>query len=128
VGAAVPASSSKAIADQAEVRAVRVASGVLQRVSITDLNVVTERLDGAAFDLMIATNVFVYYDILEQALAMSNVESMLRPGAYLLANVAAPPIRALTIRPVDTHTTLYARAPNNESILDFMVWYKAHSN
>jgi hypothetical protein len=72
--------------------------------------------------------VFVYYDALEQALAMTNVEAMLRPGAFLLANVAAPPVRALTIRPVDTHTTLYAHAPNGENILDFVVWYKAQAN
>ena len=42
------------------------------------------------FDLVIATNVFVYYDVLEQALAMANVEAMLKPGAFLLANFAAP--------------------------------------
>jgi hypothetical protein len=53
---------------------------------------------------------------------------MLKPGSYLLANVAAPQVRALTIRPVDTQTTLYAGAKNQaENILDFMVWYQAHA-
>ncbi len=75
-----------------------------------DVNIVTDRLDGEAFDLVIATNVFIYYDVLEQALAMSNVEAMLKPGAFLLANFSAPNLTSLTIRPVETTTTLYARA------------------
>ena len=78
---------------------------------------------------MIATNVFVYYDVLEQALAMANVDAMLKPGGYLLANFAAPELRSLPIRPIETMTTLYARARDaNENILDFIVWYKAHAN
>ena len=79
------------------------------------------------FDLVIATNVFIYYDVLEQALALSNVEAMLRPGGFLLANFSAPNLTSLTIRPVETTTTLYARAAN-ENIRDFIVWYRAHSN
>ena len=75
---------------------------------------------------MIATNVFIYYDVLEQALAMSNVEAMLKPGAFLLANVSAPNLTSVTIRPVETTTTLYARTVN-ENIRDFIVWYEAHT-
>jgi hypothetical protein len=127
IGAPVQASASKAMLDQVELRAVRATPAIVQRLSVANLNIVTERLDGEAFDLVIATNVFIYYDVLEQALALTNVEAMLKPGGFLLANVAAPPVRALTIRPVDTHTTLYARAPNQENILDFIVWYQAHA-
>ena len=64
-----------------------------------DVNIVTERLDGGAFDLVIATNVFIYYDLFEQALALSNVEAMLRPGGFLLANFSAPRLTSITIRP-----------------------------
>ncbi|HEY3045744.1 MAG TPA: hypothetical protein VGJ39_17070 [Vicinamibacterales bacterium] len=127
IGAPAQASASKTILDQVELRAVRATPAAVQRLSMVNLNIVTERLDGEAFDLVIATNVFIYYDALEQALAMTNVEAMLKPGAFLLANIAAPPVRALTIRPVDTQTTLYARAPNQENILDFIVWYQAHA-
>jgi hypothetical protein len=127
IGAPAPAAASKPILDQVELRAVRATPASVRRLSVADLNIVTERIDGEAFDLVIATNVFIYYDVLEQALAMTNVEAMLKPGAFLLANVAAPPVRALTIRPVDTQTTLYARARNQENILDFVVWYQAHA-
>ena len=129
IGAPAPASVPKAISDQAELRAVRATPAAVQRLSVADFNVVTQRLDGEAFDLVIATNVFVYYDSLEQALALANVEAMLKPGAFLLANFAAPQVRALTIRPVDTQTTVYGRGQNGaENILDFLVWYKARGN
>ena len=127
IGAA--AQASKAIEDVAQLRAVRARPSDVRRMSVLNVNIVTERLDGEAFDLVIATNVFIYYDVLEQALAMSNVEAMLKPGAFLLANFSAPNLTSVTIRPVDTTTTLYTRAGTpNENILDVIVWYKAHAN
>jgi SAM-dependent methyltransferase len=119
----------QALDGQAELRTVRVAPAAVRHLSVKGLNVVTQRLDGESFDLVIATNVFVYYDAFEQALALSNVDAMLKPGGYLLANFSAPQVRALTIRPVETRTTVYGRDPNHgENILDFMVWYQAHQN
>ncbi len=119
-----PASTrvSKTIAGLAELRAVRARPSVVQRMSILDVNIVTERLDGQAFDLVVATNVFIYYDVFEQALALSNVDAMLRRGGVLLANVSAPRLTSIAIRPIETTTTLYARTAT-ESIRDFIVWY-----
>jgi chemotaxis methyl-accepting protein methylase len=95
-------------------------------MSVLDANIVTERLDGQSFDLVIATNVFIYYDVFEQALALSNVEAMLRPGGFLLANVSAPRLKSIALRPIETTTTLYARTAN-ENIRDFIVWYGAQA-
>ena len=129
IGAPAQAPASKAIADVAQLRAVRARPSAVQRMSVLNVNIVTERLDGEAFDLVIATNVFIYYDVFEQALAMSNVEAMLKPGAFLLANFSAPDLKSVTIRPTETTTTLYARGlAVNENILDVMVWYRAHAN
>ena len=129
IGAPAQAPASKAIADVAQLRAVRARPSAVRRMSVLNVNIVTERLDGEAFDLVIATNVFIYYDVFEQALAMSNVEAMLKPGAFLLANFSAPDLRSVTIRPMETTTTLYARGlAVNENVLDFIVWYKAHAN
>jgi hypothetical protein len=127
IGAPVQAPSSKAIADAAELRAVRARPAVVQRMSVVDLNIVTQRLDGEPFDLVIATNVFIYYDELEQALAMSNVEAILKPGAFLLANFSAPNLKSITIRPVETTETIYARTAS-ENVRDFIVWYRAQVN
>ena len=129
IGAPAQAPASKAIADGAQWRAVRVRPSAVQRISMLNVNIVTERLDGEPFDLVIATNVFIYYDVFEQALAMSNVEAMLKPGAFLLANFSAPDLKSVTIRPVDTTTTPYARGlAINDNVIDFIVWYKAHAN
>ena len=125
IGAPAPVAASKAIADVAELRAVRARPSAVQRMSVLDVNIVTERVDGEAFDLVIATNVFIYYDVLEQALAMSNVEAMLKPGAFLLANFSAPRLTSVTMRPLETTRTVYARAGGGtEDILDFIVWYR----
>jgi hypothetical protein len=124
IGGPVPARTSKAIAALAELRAVRARPSAVQRMSMLDVNIVTERLDGQAFDLVIATNVFIYYDLFEQALAMSNVEAMLKTGGFLLANFSAPDLKSLTIRPIETTTTLYARTAT-ENIRDFIVWYQS---
>ena len=44
------------------------------------------------FDLVVATKVLVYYNRLEQALAMANIARLLNPGGIFLAN--NPPFRA----------------------------------
>ncbi len=58
-----------------------------------DLDIVVERLalpPENQFDLMVATNVFLYYDTFEQTLALENVGSMLKPGGLLLTNDRLP--------------------------------------
>jgi chemotaxis methyl-accepting protein methylase len=115
--------------DLAEFRAVRARPSTVQRMSILNVNIVTERLDGEAFDLAIATNVLIYYDVLEQALAMANIQAILKPGAFLLANFSAPNLTSIPLRPVETTTTRFARTRDDkEDVLDFMVWYQAPAN
>jgi SAM-dependent methyltransferase len=126
IGTAAEAAGSKAIADLAELRAVRAGPSAVQRMSVLNVNIVTDRLDEEQFDLVIATNVFIYYDALDQALAMSNIHAMLKPGAFLLANVSAPRLTSVPMEPVETTTTVYARASDrNENLLDFIVWYRS---
>ena len=129
IGAPARAAASRSIAGLAELRAVRVRPSAVQRLSVLNVNIVTERVDREAFDLVIATNVFIYYDLLEQALALSNVEALLKRGAFLLANFSAPSLTSVTIRPLDTTATRYTRARDgNEDTLDFVVWYKARTD
>jgi len=128
IGTAVAASASKALADVAELRAVRVRPSAVGRLSVLDLNIVTERLDGEAFDLVVATNVLIYYDVFEQALALSNVNAMLKPGGFLLANVSAPDLVSVALRPVDTTRAVVARgSAAQEDIVEFLVWYRRRS-
>src|SRR5439155_3920072 len=71
-----------------ELRGIEVRSQVVARVTPVDFNVVTEKWTGPPFDLVIATNVLVYYDKLDQALAFAGIEAMLRPGGFFLTNNA----------------------------------------
>jgi hypothetical protein len=69
-----------------------------------ELNVVFERPSSAGatnqFDLVVATNVLVYYDSFEQALATGNMASMLHSGGLLLTNQPVPVPAACALSPV----------------------------
>ena len=57
------------------------------------LNIVTERLTGEPFDLVIATNILPYFEKADLLLAMSNIASMLAPGAVFLHNDTRPEVQ-----------------------------------
>ena len=68
-----------------ETRAVAIRPEVVLSCKPVDLNVVFEQFAGSAtkpFDLIIATNVFLYYDTFEQALALRNISTLLKPGGF----------------------------------------------
>ena len=74
-------------------RAISVRPSVVKRVTPVDMNVVFQTValpPDKQFDLIIGTNIFVYYDSLDQSLARANLGTMVRPGGYLLTNEALP--------------------------------------
>ena len=74
-------------------RAVNVRPGVVTRITPVDMNVVYQTLPlppDQQFDLVIGTNIFVYYGGLEQSLARANLATMIKPGGFLLTNEALP--------------------------------------
>ena len=84
-----------------ETRAVVIRPDVILSCKPVDLNVVFEQVDGSAtrqFDLIIATNVFLYYDTLEQALALQNISRLLKPAGFLLTNDWLPPLPQIPMR------------------------------
>jgi hypothetical protein len=54
------------------------------------LDIVTERLDAATFDLIVATNILPYFDDTQLALTLSNIAAMLAPGGLFLHNERRP--------------------------------------
>jgi hypothetical protein len=78
-----------------ETRAVRIRPEVVLACQASDLNIVMERLSLPAserLDLLVATNIFVYYQPFEQALALENAGAMLKPGGLLLTNDRLPEV------------------------------------
>ena len=104
-------------------RAIRIRPDVVKLLQPSDLNVVVQHLPlpDHKFDLMIATNVMVYYEPFEQALALQNVAEMLRQGGLLLTNNALPEVEGVPIRPVGGTSVAYSEDPDDG---DHVLWYK----
>jgi len=82
---------------------------IAEAVSAEKLNIITQRLD-SKYDLVVATNILLYFDDTELLLAMANIESMLRTGGYFIHNelrgaidedaaaVGLAPVQARTVK------------------------------
>jgi hypothetical protein len=107
------------IAKGIELRAIAVRPEVAARVTPVDFNVVTEKWTGPPFDLVIATNVFVYYDRLDQSLALVGLEAMLRPGGFFITNNAILELPVSRLRAVGFMTVQHSRER-----IDHVFWYR----
>jgi SAM-dependent methyltransferase len=93
VGTAIAPITPPRIFQGLDARAVQVRPDVVLACEPIDLDIILQRLNLAPldrFDLIIATNIFVYYDSFEQALALENAGAMLKPGGLLLTNDRLP--------------------------------------
>jgi SAM-dependent methyltransferase len=121
IGSTATEANTSAPAGGVRIRTIRIRPELLSRLDVTDVDVVVQRLADRQFDLVVATNVFVYYDVLDQALALSNVASMLRPGGVLLSNNAIIELPGSAVRSVGYLTTEYSDRPDDG---DHVVWYR----
>lgn len=74
-------------------RAVAIRPDVVLHVNPIDMNIVFQTVALPAdkqFDLVIGTNIFVYYGGLEQSLARANLGTMIRSGGFLISNEQLP--------------------------------------
>ena len=103
-------------------RAVRIRPARVRSVVPRDVNIVLERIDPLAanerFDLVVATNILVYYDVFEQQLALVNIGTMLRTGGVLLPNTPVPPVRPLKM------SGRYTTVQYSEGKRDQVFWYE----
>ncbi|HXP83627.1 MAG TPA: hypothetical protein VN841_02850 [Bryobacteraceae bacterium] len=102
VGAAVAPIRPPEIFQGLQTRAVRIRPDVVLACEPVDLNIVLQRMvlqrmnpaapgrEQAGFDLMVGTNIFLYYDAFEQTLALENAGAMLKTGGLLLTNDRLP--------------------------------------
>jgi hypothetical protein len=105
-------------------RAIRIRPDVVLRIHPENLNIITEHKTLPAakqYDLIIATNILVYYNVFEQSLALANIECMLRPGGLLLSNNALLELPFSRMRSVGYKTAVYS---NRASDGDTIVWYQ----
>jgi hypothetical protein len=102
-------------------RAVAIRPEVVLACEAADLNIVFQRIPGAQYDLIVATNLFVYYGAMEQALALQNVAAMLRPGGILLSNDRLPELPGSSLTLAGSTSVTYSEQPQ---VLDSVSWYR----
>ena len=109
-----------------EVRGVIVRPSIVQSVTPADLNIVTERFSAPspAFDLVVATNILLYYDVFGQSLAAVNIAGMLRPGGFLLTNNRIFELPELPLSGVGYTDVVYMSLPGIGDAGDRIVWYQ----
>ena len=123
VGEHVPPIAAPPAAGRVDVRAVRIHPDVVQAITARDLNIILQRPaplpDSDRFDLVIATNILIYYDVFEQSLAAANIARMLHSGGVLLTN---NPLFELPAVPM--HQIGETKASYTESGFDWVAWYQ----
>jgi predicted TPR repeat methyltransferase len=76
--------------------------------------------DADKLDVVVATNVLVYYSVFEQSLALANLALMLRPGGVLLSNNVLVELLTTPLHAVGHSTTSYPARPDDR---DDIIWY-----
>jgi hypothetical protein len=78
------------LADTVHIEAVSIRPEIARHITPVDTNIVFEHLaipnPEEKFDLIIGTNIFIYYGAFEQSLARVNLAAMLKPGGLVLTN------------------------------------------
>jgi len=108
-----------------KVRAVSVQPAFAAKITPYDTNIVLQHLEmpeGEKFDLIIGTNIFLYYDGFYQSLALANVAKMLRVGGFLLSNHALLEIPSSTVNWTGVTKVRYSDAAAVDG--DFVIWYR----
>ena len=123
IGESVTPIAAPPAAGRVDVRAVRVRPDVLQLMTAQDLDIILQRPDplpdSERFDLVIATNILIYYDVFEQSLALANIAHMLRSGGVLLTN---NPVFELPGVPV--HQIGETKVSYTDTGADWVAWYQ----
>ncbi len=108
------------------VKAVIMPPAAVQGVSPHDTNAVLQPLLSGSghegpFDLIVATNVLVYYGVFEQSLLLFNVSQALRPGGIFLSNTDAFVLPSIPLAQVGYTDAIATTAPTSG---DRIYWYE----
>jgi hypothetical protein len=121
IGREVPATTPAGMTG-VRVRGVSVEPAVVLSMTSRDLNIIVQRsalTDDERFDLIVATNILVYYDAFDQALAMTNVAKMLRPGGLFLTNYAVAPLPEMEAISDLTTPVFFDKQQNGDTLFTY---------
>src|SRR6185436_11110040 len=91
-----------------------------------DLNIVLERDERPSerFDLIVATNILLYYGLFEQPLAVSNIVGMLAPGGVFLTNTQLTLLPGAALRAAGYTDSVYTTGPRGDETGDRVYVYE----
>lgn len=122
-GVALPPNAGRVAA-----RSVLVRPPVVLSIHPRDINIVVQRIeplaDAERFDLIVATNILIYYDVFEQSLAVANIAAMLRPGGFLLSNARLFELPGGPVASVGRMDVTYMNVPGSGPRGDRIEWYQ----
>ncbi len=107
-------------AGETQMRAVKIRPAIVRRVTALDMNIVYQHLQPSAqpgFDLIIGTNIFLYFNAFEQSLARVNMSLMLNPGGFVLSNDKLPGAVPAGLADSLTTTQMVARDPDMTELM-----------
>jgi hypothetical protein len=107
-------------AAETQTRAVKIRPAIVRRVTALDMNIVYQHLQPGAqpgFDLIIGTNIFVYFNAFEQSLARVNMSLMLNPGGFVLSNDKLPGTVPAGLADSLTTAQIVARDPDMTELM-----------
>jgi hypothetical protein len=108
-------------------KTIRVRKQIAASVAAGKFNVITE-LGSGGYDLVVATNVLLYFNNAELLLALANLQSMLAPGGYLVHNEFRPEIdgyaQAAGLAPVQARTIRVAAGVKSPLYDGFAIYRK----
>jgi hypothetical protein len=128
IGKPVEAAAPPANAGRVGVRSVMFPPAAVRAIVPRDLDIVLQRpgseSDIGQFDLIVATNILLYYDVFEQSLAAANIAAMLRPGGFLLSNDRIFELPGGPVAATGRTAAAYMNVPGSGPRGDQIYWYQ----
>lgn len=127
-GAPAPDLGVPPSAGNVRVRAVHVRPDIVLAVTAADLNIVLQRLaplrPDERFDLIVATDILLYYDAFEQSLALMNLARMLSTGGLLLSNTPVAALPGMPLSAIGHTDVTYMPLAGLGAVTDRFAWYR----
>jgi hypothetical protein len=120
IGKEVPAMAPPGSARPLAARAVQLSSAWTGRLLPVDANIVYQRIvadERSRADVLVATNMLLYYDEVEQALAVANMMALLNRDGLLVVNTKLSPAVARGLVEVEQHTAVFSTRPGDGEIV-----------
>jgi hypothetical protein len=109
----------ESIGKATEPHAITVKAQFAARLPAEEVDIVTQTRETPAFDLVVATNIFGYYNILEQAMALTNIAQMTASGGIVLANNAVPTDKVQALEYLGTRHVVFTDNGGGDDVLMF---------